>query len=217
MGKKMAQKWQKIEKWPQIPFLAIFGPFFPPFPPEGHFLFFGQFFSLFGFRPVFHSIPGCLTRKSRILWEKRKPINKNTHTQRNLVASIPRRCPGDDSGASPRDIRDVPTWFLSKSLLCLLSRRILWIFFSCLPGNFALKNGGDFWWFFSGLRFPRIEARKVLEKFGGKFGAKFGAKFGTKIRKIRETFVLRLSWPNKSRQVGQNVHGTNGTGPRDGP
>ena len=51
-------------------------------------------------------------------------------------------------------------------LLCLISRRILWIFFSCLPGNFALKNGGDFWWIFSGLRLPRNEARKVLEKFG---------------------------------------------------
>ena len=33
-------------------------------------------------------------------------------------------------------------------LLCLLSRRILWIFFPCLTGNFALKNGGDFWWIF---------------------------------------------------------------------
>ena len=51
-------------------------------------------------------------------------------------------------------------------LLSLLSRNILWIFFSYLPGNFALKNGGDFWWIFSGLRFPRNEARKILEKFG---------------------------------------------------
>ena len=66
-------------------------------------------------------------------------------------------------------------------------------FFSCSPGNFALKNGGDFWWIFSGLRLSRNEARKVLEKFG----AKFGAKFGTKIRKIRETVVLQLFWPNQ--------------------
>ena len=28
---------------------------------EGHFLFFGQFFPIFGFRPVFHSMPGGLT------------------------------------------------------------------------------------------------------------------------------------------------------------
>ena len=30
-------------------------------------------------------------------------------------------------------------------LNCLLSRKVLCIFFSYLPGNFALKNGGDFW------------------------------------------------------------------------
>ena len=40
--------------------------------------------------------------------------------------------------------------------------------------------------FFSGLRLPRNEARKLLTKFG----AELGAKFGTKIRK---TFVLQLS------------------------
>ena len=61
-------------------------------------------------------------------------------------------------------------------------------YFSLLPGNFAFKNGGIFLVNFSGLRLPRNEARKVLEKFG----AKFGAKFGTKIRKIREAFVLQL-------------------------
>ena len=38
--------------------------------------------------------------------------------------------------------------------------------FPSLPGNFALKNCGDFGWIFSGLRLPRNEARKVLEKFG---------------------------------------------------
>ena len=55
---------------------------------------------------------------------------------------------------------------------------------------------GNFWWIFSGLRFPRNEARKFGEKFGEKFGAKFGAKSGTKIWKIRGTFVLQLFWPN---------------------
>ena len=93
-----------------------------------------------------------------------------------------------------------PLWWHLPTIpySALLSRRILWIFFSCLPGNFALKNGGDFWWIFSGPRLPQNEAQKILEKFGEKFGAKFGAKFGTKIRKIRETFVLQLSWPNNS-------------------
>ena len=43
---------------------------------------------------------------------------------------------------------------------------ILWILFSYLPGNFTLKNGGDFWWIFSGLRLPWNKARKILEKFG---------------------------------------------------
>ena len=53
-------------------------------------------------------------------------------------------------------------------LFTLLSRDLLWIFSSNLPGNFALKNGGEFWWIFSGLRFPpppRNEARKLLKKF----------------------------------------------------
>ena len=79
-------------------------------------------------------------------------------------------------------------------LLCPLPRKLLWIFSLSLRGDFALKNGGDFWWIFSGLRFPRNEARKLLKKFRGEFGAKFGAKFGTKIRRIRGTFVLRLFW-----------------------
>ena len=39
---------------------------------------------------------------------------------------------------------------------------------------------------------------KTPQKIRGKFGAKFGAKFGTKNRKIRETFVLQLFWPNES-------------------
>ena len=82
-------------------------------------------------------------------------------------------------------------------LLCLLSRNILWIRFLCLPGNFALKKGGDFWWIFSGLRFPRNEARKLLEKFGENSEQNSGAKFGTKIRKIRGAFVLQLFWPKE--------------------
>ena len=60
--------------------------------------------------------------------------------------------------------------------------------------EFCIENCGDSWLIFSGLRFPRNEARKLLKKFG----AKFGAKFGTIIRKIRETFVLQLFWPNDS-------------------
>ena len=76
-----------------------------------------------------------------------------------------------------------------------------WIFSSNSPGNFALKNGGDFWYFFAGLRLPRDKARKLLKNLG-KFGAKFGVKFGEKFWKVRETFVLQLFWPKKlSHQV----------------
>ena len=36
--------------------------------------------------------------------------------------------------------------------------------FSYLPGDLALKKGGDFWCFFCGLRFQGNKARKILEK-----------------------------------------------------
>ena len=77
-----------------------------------------------------------------------------------------------------------------------LSREFLWIFSSNLPGNFALKNGKDFWVNFSGLRFPRKRSTRTPQKNRGKFGAKFGRK----IRKIRGTCVLQLFWP---KELGQ--------------
>ena len=52
------------------------------------------------------------------------------------------------------------------SLFCPLSRKLLWIFSSSLPGNFTLEIGRDFRLFFLGLRFPRNEARKLLKKCG---------------------------------------------------
>ena len=58
------------------------------------------------------------------------------------------------------------------------------MFFSCLTGNFALKNGGDFWWIFSGLRLPRNEARKVLEKFGENSEQNSGQNSGQKFKKF---------------------------------
>ena len=65
----------------------------------------------------------------------------------------------------------------SDFLLCLLSRKPLWIFSSTLPGNFALKNGGIFWWIFPGLRFPQNEARKLLKNFGENSEQNSGRKF----------------------------------------
>ena len=76
----------------------------------------------------------------------------------------------------------------------LLSRKLLWIFSSNLPGNFALKNGGAFWGIFSGLNFPRNEAPKL--KNLGKFRSNIR---GTTIRKIRGTFVLQLFRPKNQK------------------
>ena len=78
-------------------------------------------------------------------------------------------------------------------LLCLLSRRILWILFSCLPGNFALKKGADFWWIFSGLRLPRSEARKLLEKFGENSEQNSGTNSGRKFEKFGELSFCHFS------------------------
>ena len=63
-GKKRAKNREKFGVFFFLLFFAIFGPFFSRCRAEGHFLFFGQIiFPIFGFRPVFHSIPGRLTRK----------------------------------------------------------------------------------------------------------------------------------------------------------
>ena len=74
-----------------------------------------------------------------------------------------------------------------------LSRNIMWIFFSYLPGNFALKAGGDFWWIFSGLRCPRNEARKLLNKFGENSERNSGQNSGHKFEKFGELSFCDLS------------------------
>ena len=62
-GEKMAQKWRKNGMWGHCSiFSRHFWAIFSPFRAEGHFLFSGQFFPISGFRPVFHSTPGGLTR-----------------------------------------------------------------------------------------------------------------------------------------------------------
>ena len=58
-GPKTAKKW---DLGVIFLFFRHFWAIFSPFRAEGHFQFFGQFFPIFGFRPVFHSIPGGLTR-----------------------------------------------------------------------------------------------------------------------------------------------------------
>ena len=59
-------------------------------------------------------------------------------------------------------------------------------FFSGLPGDFALKNAGDLWRFFSSLRFPRNEARKLLKKFGENSEQNSGQNSGRKFEKFGE-------------------------------
>ena len=102
-----------------------------------------------------------------------------------------------------------------KGLLCLLSRKILCIFFSYLPGNFALKNGGDFRWIFFWFPFPTKWSTKTPQKFQGnseqnsgqnpgqKFGnfrsAIFWPKKGTSARNCTRTFLILRT--NSSRMV----------------
>ena len=59
---EMGKKWRKNGIWGHF---SIFSPFlghFFPISGRGPFLFFSQFLPIFGFRPIFHSIPGGLTR-----------------------------------------------------------------------------------------------------------------------------------------------------------
>ena len=70
-----------------------------------------------------------------------------------------------------------------NSLLCPLSRECLWIFSSNLRGNFALKNGGDF--FCSGLLSHEMKNKnssknsgKIRSKIRGKIRDKNSKKFG---------------------------------------
>ena len=62
--KKMAPKWRKHRKNdPKSKFCAIFGPFSPHFGPWAVFYFSAN---VFGLLPVFHSIPGGLTRNALV-------------------------------------------------------------------------------------------------------------------------------------------------------
>ena len=62
---KMAQKWRKNRKMTPNPNCSPFLGHFFPISGRGPFSIFSPIFShFFGFRPVFHSIPGGLTRKT---------------------------------------------------------------------------------------------------------------------------------------------------------
>ena len=74
-----------------------------------------------------------------------------------------------------------------------LQKHFVNVFFSCLPGNFALKKGGDFWWIFSGLRFPRNEAQKLLENFGENSEQNSGQNSGQKFKKFGDLSFCNFS------------------------
>ena len=61
--KKQSKTGQTVETWPQIRFCVVIEPFFP-FSGRVQFSMVRPFFPIIGFRPVFHSIPGRLTRKT---------------------------------------------------------------------------------------------------------------------------------------------------------
>ena len=65
--------------------------------------------------------------------------------------------------------------------------------FSCLPGNFALKNDGDFWWIFSRLRLPRNETQTVLEKIGENSERNSGQNSGRKFEKFGKLSFCNFS------------------------
>ena len=65
--------------------------------------------------------------------------------------------------------------------------------FLCLPGNFVLKHGGDFWWIFSGLSFPQNEARKILQKFGENSEQNSGQNPGREFEKFGELSFCSFS------------------------
>ena len=62
---KGPQNGEKIEKGAQISSFRSFWAIFSPFRAVGHFAFFRPVFPIFGFRPIFHSMPGGLTRNLR--------------------------------------------------------------------------------------------------------------------------------------------------------
>ena len=77
-GEKMAQKWRKNGIWGHFSIFCHFLGHFFPISGRGPLYIFWPIFSHFGFRPVFHSIPGGLTRKSQGLTWNPGPLRQDT-------------------------------------------------------------------------------------------------------------------------------------------
>ena len=76
----------------------------------------------------------------------------------------------------------------SPTSACLFSGKLLWIFSSNLPGNLALKNGGDFWWVFVWSPFPTKRSAKTPQKFGEDSEQNSGQNRGRKFEKFVEVY-----------------------------
>ena len=76
MGEKMAQKWRKNGNCGDFLFFHHFWALFFPVSGRGPFSIFCSIFPVFGFRPIFHAIPGGLTRNAKT---KAKPSPSNRH------------------------------------------------------------------------------------------------------------------------------------------
>ena len=120
-------------------------------------------------------------------------LRKRKRTNRENPRTVPAQI-GKIPGKVPKG---------QKRLLWPLSRNILWIFSSNLPGNFALKNCGDFWWIFSGLRLPQNEARQLLKKFGENSEQNSGQNSGRKIEKFGELSFCNFSDLTKKDKKGR--------------
>ena len=94
--------------------------------------------------------------------------------------------PGRSRNCSLGNFQDFRSLSKENHYFASSPEKCLWIFFSYLPGNLALNNGGDFWWIFSGLRFPPNEARKLLKKFGENSERNSGQNPGQKFENFGE-------------------------------
>ena len=80
-----------------------------------------------------------------------------------------------------------------KSLSVFSPERFCEYFSSYLPGDLALKSGGDFRWIFCGLRFLGNITLKILEKFGGKSEENSAGNPGRKLKEFGGLSVCNFS------------------------
>ena len=108
--------------------------------------------------PYFHSASGRFARIARISDSRESPDSRELceSTRPNHATKVVHVCVscwhrGFSGMSKPMVCLGQPGGFHKNAGNhaneddCQLSKKILWIFSSNLPGNFALKSGGDFW------------------------------------------------------------------------